>query len=219
MNLPRYTTVLFDLDGTLTDPFEGISRSINYALERLGRPAIPLEILRTWIGPSLRDSFASVLDEDRGLVEQAVALYRERYGPIGSTENRIYPGIPELLGDLSAAGCAVCLATSKPQIFARHILEHFGLEQHFSVIGGASLDTSRERKADVIAYVLDQLPPQRRERVVMVGDREHDVAGATEHGIPAIGVSWGYGSAEELSVAGAVAVVERVVDLRPLLGV
>lgn len=219
MNLPRYTTVLFDLDGTLTDPFEGISRSINYALEHLGRPPIPLAILRTWIGPSLRGSFASVLDGDHDLVEQAVALYRERYGPIGSTENHLYPGIPELLGDLAQAGCAVCLATSKPQVFARHILEYFKLDHHFTFIGGASLDTSRERKADVIAYVLDQLPAARRERVVMVGDREHDVEGASEHGIPAIGVSWGYGSAEELRAAGALAVVEDVAALRPLLGV
>ncbi len=219
MNLPTYTCILFDLDGTLTDPFEGISNSINYALQRLGRAPISLTTLRTWIGPSLRGSFASVLDGDHDLVEQAVVFYRERYGPIGSTENRLYPGIPGLLADLDAAGCAVCLATSKPQVFAHHILEHFHLDHHFRVIGGASLDTSRERKADVIAYVLEQLPPQYRERVVMVGDREHDVEGAKEHGIPAIGVTWGYGSAEELRAAGAIVVVDDVAALRPLLGV
>lgn len=213
----HYTSVLFDLDGTLSDPFEGISRSINYALERLGRPLISDAILRTWIGPSLRNSFASVLDGDSDLVERAILLYRERYGPIGSTENHIYPGIPDLLAELSAAGCAVCLATSKPQVFAQHILEYFGIAQHFTIIGGASLDTSRERKADVIAYVLAQLPAERYARAVMVGDREHDMIGAQAHAMPAIGVTYGYGSAEELRQAGASAIATTVAELRTLL--
>ncbi|MBX0328066.1 HAD hydrolase-like protein, partial [Oscillochloris sp. ZM17-4] len=132
----RYPTVLFDLDGTLTDPLEGIARSVRYALEQLGRPPLSDEVLRGWIGPSLRASLASVLDGDQDLVEQGMTLYRERYGPTGIFENRVYPGIPALLGDLAAAGCAVCLATSKPQIFAQRILEHFGIARHFTVIGG-----------------------------------------------------------------------------------
>ncbi|NTV62673.1 MAG: HAD hydrolase-like protein [Oscillochloris sp.] len=216
-NVLRYPTVLFDLDGTLSDPFEGISRSIGYALEQLGRPPVPEAILRTWIGPSLRASFASVLDGDHTLVERAMALYRERYGPIGCLENHIYPGIPALLADLAAADCAVCLATSKPEIFARRILEHFGVAMHFAVIGGASLDTSREHKADVIAYALSQLPPDRRRPAVMIGDREHDVLGAREHDLPTIGVSYGYGSRTELAAAGALTVVATVQELRDLL--
>ncbi|NNJ10856.1 HAD hydrolase-like protein [Chloroflexales bacterium ZM16-3] len=214
---PRYTTVLFDLDGTLTDPLEGIARCIRYALERLGRPPLSDEVLRGWIGPSLRNSLASVLDGDQALVEQGMTLYRERYAPIGIYENRVYEGIPKLLADLAAAGCKVCLATSKPQIFAQHILEHFDIVQYFTVIGGASLDTSRESKADVIAYVLGELPAADRASAVMVGDREHDVLGAREHQLPAIGVTHGYGSRAELTAAGAVAVVDDIAALRDLL--
>lgn len=214
---PRYSTILFDLDGTLSDPFEGISRSIGYALERLERPIVPDAILRTWIGPSLRSSFASVLNGDNVLVEQAMTLYRERYGPTGSIENQIYSGIPELLADLDVAGCTICLATSKPQIFARRILEHFGIAMYFTVIGGASLDTSRESKADVIAYVLSELPEAQHSSVVMVGDREHDVIGARQHDLPAIGVTYGYGSPTELLDAGAIAIADSVIALRDLL--
>ncbi|MEI7770708.1 MAG: HAD hydrolase-like protein [Chloroflexales bacterium] len=213
----RYPTVLFDLDGTLTDPLEGIARCIRYALERLGRPPLGDEVLRTWIGPSLRDSLASVLDGDRALVERGMALYRERYAPTGIFENRVYPGIPELLADLSAAGSCVCLATSKPQIFAQRILEHFGVADHFTVIGGATLDTSRESKADVIAYVLGELPGEARSGAIMVGDREHDVIGARQHDLPTIGVAYGYGSRAELAAAGAFAIADDVAALRALL--
>jgi phosphoglycolate phosphatase len=214
---PRYPTILFDLDGTLTDPLEGIARSIRYALERLDRPQLGDEVLRTWIGPSLRDSLAGVLDGDQALVERGMALYRERYGPVGIFENRIYPGIPDLLADLAAAGSRVCLATSKPQIFAQRILEHFGIAGHFTMIGGATLDTSRERKADVIAYVLDALHADARAGAVMVGDREHDVIGARQHDLPTIGVTYGYGSRAELVAAGAAAIADDVAALRDLL--
>ncbi|MEI8309092.1 MAG: HAD hydrolase-like protein [Chloroflexales bacterium] len=213
----RYPTILFDLDGTLTDPFEGITRCIRYALERLGRPSLSDEVLRTWIGPSLRNSLASVLDGDLAMVEQGMAFYRERYAPTGIYENRVFAGIPALLSDLAAAGCTLGLATSKPQIFAQHILEHFDVAQHFAFIGGASLDTSRERKADVIAYVLSALPASARFRAVMVGDREHDVIGAQQNDLPAIGVTYGYGSREELDAAGAIAIADDVTALRDLL--
>jgi phosphoglycolate phosphatase len=214
---PRYPTVLFDLDGTLTDPLEGIARSIRYALERLGRPPLSDEVLRGWIGPSLRGSLASVLDGDQALVEQGMSFYRERYGPTGIFENRVYPGIPELLADLAAAGSCVCLATSKPQIFAQRILDHFEIARHFTVIGGATLDTSRESKAAVIAYVLDALPVAARTDAIMVGDREHDVIGARQNNLPTIGVSYGYGTREELSAAGAITVADDVAALRDLL--
>jgi phosphoglycolate phosphatase len=214
---PRYPTVLFDLDGTLTDPFVGIARSVRYALERLDRPPIDDQTLRGWIGPSLRGSFATVLGGDMALAERAVALYRERYGPTGAFENTVYPGIPDLLADLAAAGCSLCLATSKPQIFAGHILEHFGLDRHFRVIGGASLDASRETKASVVAYVLGELPPYARDGAIMVGDREHDVIGARANELPAIGVSYGYGSEAELQDARPVAIAASVDELRGLL--
>ncbi len=214
---PRYHTILFDLDGTLTDPLQGIARCIRYALERLGRPPLSDEVLRTWIGPSLRNSLASVLDGDLALVEQGMAFYRERYSPIGIYENHLFAGIPELLSVLSASGCSLCLATSKPQIFAQRILEHFEIAQHFTFIGGASLDTSRERKAEVIAYVLDALPANARTHAVMVGDRDHDVFGARENDLPAIGVTYGYGSREELTAAGAIAIANDVATLHDLL--
>jgi phosphoglycolate phosphatase len=213
---PRYPTVLFDLDGTLTDPFVGIARSVRYAFEQLGYPDLSDEVLRGWIGPSLRGSFAAALGDDGALAERAVELYRERYGPIGIFENQVYPGIPALLADLSAAGCRVCLATSKPLLFAQRILEHFKLAQHFHVIGGASLDVSRESKAAVIASVIDQLEP-RADPIVMVGDREHDVFGARAHNLPTIGVTYGYGSPQELAAAGAVALAHTVDELRDLL--
>jgi phosphoglycolate phosphatase len=214
---PRYPTILFDLDGTLTDPLEGIARSIRYALERLGRPPLSDEVLRGWIGPSLRGSLASVLDGDQALVEQGMSFYRERYGPTGIYENRLYPGIPALLADLAAGGSRVCLATSKPQIFAQRILEHFGIAGHFTIIGGASLDTSRESKAAVIAYVIDALPAHARAGAMMVGDREHDVIGARTNELPTIGVTYGYGSRQELAAAGAVAIADDVAALRDLL--
>jgi phosphoglycolate phosphatase len=214
---PRYPTVLFDLDGTLTDPLEGIARSVRYALEQLGRPPLSDAVLRTWIGPSLRGSFAAALDGDQALAEQAVALYRKRYGPTGIYENQVYAGIPALLASLSAAGSHICLATSKPQIFAQRILEHFGIAGHFMIIGGASLDTSRESKADVIAYVLGELPVDARVGAVMVGDREHDVFGARQNELPTIGVTYGYGSREELVAAGAVAIADNVAALHDLL--
>jgi phosphoglycolate phosphatase len=214
---PRYPTVLFDLDGTLTDPFEGIARSIRYALKRLGRPPLSDDVLRTWIGPSLRGSFASVFDGDQILVERGMALYRERYGPTGIYENHIFEGIPALLSDLVVAGSRVCLATSKPQIFAQRILEHFGIAGHFTIIGGASLDTSRESKADVIAYVLGELPAAARPGAIMVGDREHDVIGARQHELPTIGVTYGYGNRAELAAAGAAAIADDVAALRDLL--
>lgn len=214
---PRYPTVLFDLDGTLTDPFEGIARSICYALGQLGYPTPTNAELRSWIGPSLRGSFATIFGADSALTEQAMALYRERYGPTGIYENAVYAGISELLADLASGGSRVCLATGKPQIFAQRILEHFELARYFTFIGGASLDTSRESKADVIGYVLAELPAPARARAVMVGDREHDVFGARQHDLPTIGVAYGYGSRDELLAAGSLAIADTVAQLRALL--
>lgn len=214
-SIPRHPIVLFDLDGTLTDPFEGIARSVRYALAQLGHPELTDEALRSWIGPSLRGSFAAALGGDSVLAERAVELYRERYGPVGIFENQVYTGIPELLAELNEAGCRVCLATSKPQIFAQRILEHFAIAHHFHVIGGATLDASRESKAAVIAYVLEELPGHAG--AVMVGDREHDVIGARMNGLPTIGVTYGYGGPEELRDAGAAALANSVGELRDLL--
>lgn len=215
---PIYRAILFDLDGTLTDPAEGITRSIQYALEHLGYPAPPAPDLYSWIGPSLRESFAHYLHtDDRQKVEQAMMFYRERFARVGLFENVVYPGIPALLADLQRAGCRLLLATSKPQIYARRILEHFELATCFAVIGGATLDGRLHTKADVIATLLPQLRADERAAMVMVGDREQDIVGARIHGIPAIAVSYGYGSMAELVACAPDCVVGSVTELRTVL--
>lgn len=214
--IPRYRAVLFDLDGTLSDPGLGITRSIVYALERLG-VAVPSEpALRLMIGPPLRDSFATLLG-GRARVEEAMTLYRERYGPRAAIESAIYPGVPELLADLRAAGCVLALATSKPVIFAERILAHFGLSSYFDLIGGATLDTRIEGKEAVVGEVLAQIDPTIHAATVMVGDREHDVSGAHTHGLACIGVTYGFGSRAELELAGADLIVTSVAELRDVL--
>jgi phosphoglycolate phosphatase len=209
----RYRAILFDLDGTLTDPAVGIVRSIQYAFERMEQPVPPTDSLLHWIGPPLRDSFALALGGDRVLAEQAVILYRERYGTVGLFENEVYSGIPALLAELNATGSRLFLATSKPQPYAERILEHFNLARHFAAVGGATLDGRIGTKAEVIGELLPRLTPAERAACVMVGDREHDVHGAQFHGMSCIGVGYGYGSEAELTAAGAAAVVASVGEL------
>lgn len=195
--------VLFDLDGTLTDPKPGITRCCAHALERLGRGTVDPETLAWCIGPPLRDSFAKILEsDDADLVEQAVALYRERFSTVGLFENEVYEGIPELLDSLRANGLRLFVATSKPQVFAERILEHFQLTPYFEGIVGSELDGRREAKREVIEHVLVS-HGVRAESALMVGDRRHDVEGARAHGIPCVGVSYGYGLEGELHAAGA----------------
>ena len=209
--------ILFDLDGTLTDSRPGIVNCLRYMLDDLGIDHPTDDVIQTFLGPplsvTLRDHYG--LDNDEIL--RAIAKYRERYHEVGLFENDVYDGIPELLENLRALdGVRLATATSKPTEPATRILEHFGLAQYFDFIGGASLDHTREAKADVIAHTLTALDidPESvpRElatgtRIVMVGDREHDVKGAKAHGIPAIGVLWGYGSEYELAAAGALMTV------------
>lgn len=213
--LRNYSAVLFDLDGTLSDPLEGIASSMVYAFARLDQPILDTATLRTWVGPPLRESFARLLGEDRA--DAAVALYREHYGPIGAYENQVYPGIPALLTELRATGIRLFVATSKLQLFAERILAHFELDQHFAYIGGTSVDASIPDKAAVIGSVLPHLSAAERANCVMIGDREHDVFGAREHGLPCIGVTWGYGSEAELRSAGALALADKPADLSRLL--
>jgi len=195
--------VLFDLDGTLTDPKPGITECIRHALRRLGRtPPHPDELL--WcIGPPLTGNFARLLGtEDSALIASAVALYRERFATVGLYENALYPGIPEALTRVRAAGWATYVATSKPHVFARRIVEHFGLADSFDAVYGSELDGTRVDKGDLIAYAIgeEKLTPA---RAVMVGDREHDVIGARRCGMRVIGVSYGYGAEAELRAHGA----------------
>jgi phosphoglycolate phosphatase len=190
--------VYFDLDGTLTDPKPGITRSIQYAMERIGREA-PHEDKLTWcIGPPLRASFITLVGESDA--DRAVSFYRERFAGIGLYENALYPGAPELLAGLCER--PVFLATSKPQIFAERILEHFGISHHFERIFGSEFNGRREDKAELLGHALQEtgsIPS----RSVMIGDREHDIRGARANGMTAWGVSYGYGSETELQAAGA----------------
>jgi phosphoglycolate phosphatase len=209
--VPR--TVLLDLDGTLTDPRDGIVRSIRHALERLGAPCPPDDHLVRYIGPPLRASFGELLGtRDRARMDQAVALYRERYRPIGLFENAVYDGIPQALDALRAGGHRLILCTAKPAEYAEEILVHFGLRGAFAAVHGAELDGTRVDKAELMAWLLPREDVDPAD-AVMVGDREHDVVAARANGVRALGVLWGYGSAAELTAAGAEALLERPAEL------
>ena len=200
-------TILFDLDGTLTDPAAGITRSVAHALRHYGIEVRDLSTLHPFIGPPLDDSFERFYGFSHERAVEAIGYYREYFRDTGIFENEVYPGIPELLGALRAAGKTLAVATSKPEVFAVRILEHFGLAGYFSETVGSELDGTRVKKHEVIAETLRRTGAP-KEDTVMVGDREHDVLGAKRAGIPCIGVLYGYGSAEELTAAGAAALAE-----------
>ena len=199
----RYDTVLFDLDGTLTDPGEGITNSVAYALRQFGIENTDRTQLYKFIGPPLKQSFMQYYGFSDQQAEEAVAQYRVYFAPKGLFENKVYPGVPQLLAQLRAKGYKLLLATSKPEGFAVQILEHFGLLEYFDLAAGATMDGSRVAKADVIAYALQKAGVTDRTRAVMVGDRLHDVEGAKAQGLACIGVLYGYGDAAELTAAGA----------------
>jgi phosphoglycolate phosphatase len=203
--------VLLDLDGTLVDPKAGLIGSVQYALRRLGAPIPPADELTWVIGPPLRRSFPRLLGSD-ALTEEALAHYREHYRSGAMFEATVYDGIVDALDRLSAAGCRLIVATSKPHVFARPILERLGLARHFAAVHGPELDGANDHKADLIAHIIvregiDPAP------AVMIGDRQFDMVAAARNGIAAIGATWGYGSAEELRTAGAVALCDRPPDL------
>jgi len=193
--------IFFDLDGTLTDPKPGITRSIQYALDKLGQQTIPTEDELTWcIGPPLRASFVKLLGE--ASADLAVSLYRERFSDIGLYENAVYAGVEDVLTALRQSGHRLFVATSKAHVFADRIIDHFDLRRHFERVFGAELDGTRADKSDLLAYALKttSVDPS---RAVMIGDRSHDMIGARNNGIKGIGVLYGYGSAQELTAAGA----------------
>lgn len=195
--------LLIDLDGTLTDPFPGITNCIRHALVALGRPPPPAESLRWCIGPPLKTSFAVLLGpRDAHLADEAVERYRERFGSIGLFENAVYPGIEGVLADLTTHGHHLCVATSKPTVFAERIIEHFGLEKYFHAVNGSELDGTRSDKAGLIAHILER-DAIAADDAVMIGDREYDMQGAALNRVAGLGVLWGYGSREELEASGA----------------
>jgi phosphoglycolate phosphatase len=215
--MPGYDVILFDLDGTLTDPKPGITKSVAYALARFGIEVDDLDTLTPFIGPPLPESFQRYYGFDAEKARRAVDHYREYFAATGLYENAVYPGIPELLERLVARGKRPFVATTKPTIYAERILAHFGLTRHFERILGSNLDLSRSDKAAIIADVLDALPGVARESVVMVGDREHDIIGARGNRVDAIGVLYGYGTANEIRAAGPTYLAGSVAELGALL--
>lgn len=207
-------TILFDLDGTLTDSGEGIINCAILALEHFGLPVPSREEMRVFVGPPLHETFVRFgVPKDKA--EEAVVVYRSRYIPIGKYENTPYPGIRELLETLKAEGHKLYVATSKPEQMSVDILQHFDLAKYFDQICGATMDTSRTNKEAVIAYLLEQ--NGRADNMVMVGDTKFDVIGARAHGIPTVGVSWGYGEVGDMVDAGAVAIADTAGELLELL--
>jgi phosphoglycolate phosphatase len=195
-------TIFFDLDGTLTDPKPGITRSIQHALQKLDHSVIPTEDELTWcIGPPLRSSFVKILGGDRE-ADRAVALYRERFSDVGLYENRVYDGIVETLTTLRQSGHRLFVATSKAHVFADRIIDHFGLRPHFERVFGAEWDGTRSDKSHLLEYALKEagVDPS---NTLMIGDRSHDLVGAGNNGMKGVGVLYGYGSRDELIAAGA----------------
>lgn len=198
-----YNTILFDLDGTLTDSSAGIIRSVLYSLNKMGIKENYTEKLRKFLGPPLVDSFMEFYGFSKEQAETAVKYYREYFSTKGLLENAVYSGIPDMLNELKSLGKTLIVATSKPELFANRILEHFDLTKYFDFTAGSNMDNTRCKKAEVISYALSSCHITDLSTAVMIGDREHDIIGAKEVGISSIGVLYGYGSYEELSTAGA----------------
>lgn len=211
----KYTTMLFDLDGTLTNPGLGITNSVGYALKKYGIDVKDRTELYKFIGPPLLNSFQDYYGFSEEQAVQAVEYYREYYQKTGIYENYVYEGIPELLKELKAVGITLLVATSKPEPFARLIMEHYHLADYFTYIAGATMDNkTRVKKADVIRYAMQNCEAEDKKKLVMVGDRKHDILGAKEVGIDSVGVLFGYGDREELEQAGATYIAETVEAIR-----
>jgi phosphoglycolate phosphatase len=214
---PAFTSILFDLDGTIVDSAPGITSTLAYTFEELGRPIPDPAELLAYVGPPILDSFRERAGMSMGEAAEALAIYRPRYLEIGALDSSLFPGVPDVLRSVHAAGIPLSLATSKPETPAKLILSHYGLLGEFDVITGASDDEVRSSKADVVAESLVRLAAIGADlsRPVLVGDRKHDVEGAAANGLPTIFVDWGYGSADEQ--AGTIAVVQTPADLQRLL--
>lgn len=207
------THIYFDLDGTLTDPYEGITKCILYALDELGFPHPDDDYLYNCIGPPLWDTFPELVGET--LTQRAVELYRERFVEFGWKENTPYEGIADALEAVAAAGHTLFVATAKPHMHAARIIEHFGMGDFIHNVYGSELDGTRATKGDLLAFAIERNPGA--DTHVMIGDRKHDLIGAVANNMTPIGVAWGYGSIEELTEAGAAAIAQSPRELADLL--
>lgn len=212
-----YTTILFDLDGTLLDPKEGITRSVHYALLKLGIVENNLDTLIPFIGPPLSESFQRNYNLDEQKTKQAVTFYRERFEKMGIYETKIYDGVEEMLQILNKNNKKLFVVTSKPTYFTKKILNNLNLTKYFVDIFGASMNIIGEKKTDTMKEVLEKYPPKFLNEIVMVGDREHDIIAANNHAIASIGVTYGYGTKEELEKAKPSKIVNSPKELLKIL--
>ena len=205
-----YTSILFDLDGTLVDSGEGVLKCAELALRHFNLPIPSPEEMRTFVGPPLRDSFIRFGCTEE-MAQEAIAVYRSRYTTVGKFELFVYPGIEHLLQELTAAGCKLYVATSKPETVSVEILHHLVLAKYFTYIAGADQGKSRSTKSEVIAYLLEQVGDL--EGALMVGDTAYDVIGAAQHGIPCAAITWGYGTVESIQAAHPAVIVDSTEQL------
>ncbi|MGM0752493.1 MAG: HAD family hydrolase [Bacillota bacterium] len=212
--MSKYKIILFDLDGTLSDPKEGITKSVQYALENLDIEVPDAQKLECFIGPPLQVSFAEHYDFDELKTQRAIDFYRERFKEKGMFENKLYPNIPSLLKMLKENGFTLVVATSKPTVFAEQILKYFTIDQYFDLIAGSNLDGTRTSKAEIIQYILEVYHEYEPGNFIMIGDRKHDMIGAHHTGIDSIGVTYGYGSFEEISQSDPTFMVENVDEIK-----
>jgi len=212
-----YDIILFDLDGTLTDPKPGITKSVQYALTKLGIDEPNLENLVPFIGPPLLKAFKEFYHLDDEQATLALQYYRERFATVGLYENAVFPGIKSMLAQLKRQGKILIVATSKPTVFSIKIIEHFGLQDYFQAVIGSNLDGTRVEKGEVIEFALSELDQVDSSKIIMVGDRKHDVIGAKNNGIDVIAITYGYGSLEELNEAEPTYIVNTVQELHDFL--
>jgi phosphoglycolate phosphatase len=212
--LTGYKIILFDLDGTLTDPKVGITKSVQYALEKMDILEPDTDKLEPFIGPPLQVSFAKYYGFDEKQSKRAIDFYRERFKEKGMFENVLYPNIPLLLASLKESGYVLVVATSKPTVFAEKIIKYFELEKYFQHIVGSNLDGTRSSKTEIIQHILDKYTNYEHREFIMIGDRKHDIIGAKNTGIDSIGVTYGYGSPEEIKYAEPTFILNSVEQLR-----
>ncbi|WP_046173598.1 HAD family hydrolase [Domibacillus indicus] len=212
-----YKVILFDLDGTLSDPKAGITKSVQYALQKMNIVEPDIDKLECFIGPPLHVSFAEYYNFDEENTQKAIALFRERFKEKGMFENVLYPNIALLLKSLKEQQFTLVVATSKPTVFAEQILKYFNIDQYFEHIVGSNLDGTRASKTEIIQYILDKYKEHTLDDFVMIGDRKHDIIGANNIGIHSIGVTYGYGSFEELNDSNPAHIVRSVSQLKDIL--
>ncbi|MFJ7942021.1 HAD family hydrolase [Peribacillus sp. NPDC096622] len=215
--MDKYKVILFDLDGTLSDPKVGITKSVQYALQKMNIVEPDIDKLECFIGPPLQVSFAEYYDLDEKNTQKAIELYRERFKEKGMFENELYSNIALLLKSLKEQQFTLVVATSKPTVFAEQILKYFNIDQYFELIVGSNLDGTRASKTEIILYILNKYKEFTLSDFIMIGDRKHDIIGAYNTGINSIGVTYGYGSFEELSHSNPTHIVKSVSQLKDIL--